>query len=148
MAEVSSPVEVLRAAADRLDQLADAAAPGPWEADLREVHDSIGNGIATESDFGDLAEADADWIAMLGPQVAPALSAWLRAEADTAQVSDQTWANFRPTWRDDWSPEDPPPDWSETSRVAALEAMHRHPLAFARMVLGLPAVSDTTGEGQ
>lgn len=139
-----NPVETLRAAADRLDQLATSTSPSPWEsprpnAGLHEVHDSAGNGIATESDFGDLAEADADWIAILGPQVAPALSAWLRAEADTAQASDQTRGNFRPSWRDDWSPEDPPPDWSEANRVAALEAMHRHPLAFARMVLGLPA---------
>lgn len=114
-----NPVESLRAAADHLDELAAAA---EWEA-WRGAQD----------------HADMAWIEAMSPQVAPALSAWLRAEADTAQASDQTRANFRPNWRDDWSPEDPPPDWSEANRVAALEAMHRHPLAFARMVLGLPA---------
>jgi transcriptional regulator GlxA family with amidase domain len=124
VADVSSPVEVLRAAADRLDQLAESTSPSPWEAPrpnagLHEVHDSAGNGIATESDFGDLAEADADWIAMLGPQVAPALSAWLRESASIAE------------YYNDERPHLPAP---------------RHALAFARMVLGLPAVSDTTGE--
>lgn len=152
-----NPVETLRAAADRLDELAAKATPGPWcgyighdQSHARVVagpdDGTYLTGIAFDwpeeavEEFDCLPrQEDINWLNHMGPQVAPALSAWLRAEADTAQASDQTRANFRPSWRDDWSPEDPPPDWSEANRVAALEAMHRHPLAFARMVLGLPA---------
>lgn len=132
MADVSSPVEVLRAAADRLDQLAESTSPSPWVADLHEVHDWGWDGIATKSDFGDLAEADADWIAMLGPQVAPALSTWLRTTSIYVEEAVES-SMWTPSALVDWVAEHP---------------AYGPALTFARMVLGLPAVSDTTGEGR
>lgn len=85
-----SPAEVLRAAATKLDDLASFATTGPWEA----VHEGLVNGhgwrflSVGDDDSGD--QHDVEWAAVMGPQVAPALSAWLRAEADDAQmVTDQ-----------------------------------------------------------
>ena len=81
----------LRAAADLIEQRASAASPGPWRAvewyaGSLEVVDRAGAGIATESSTGDVKMSDARWMAMLGPQVAAPLAAWLRAEADDADL--------------------------------------------------------------
>lgn len=104
-----NPAEVLRAAADRIDQLAAATTPGPWRtADVEGIFyiasanhgpvtmDNDGpvctcsgpdenGGVAIERDESEGGRGDADWMVALGPQVAPQLSAWLRAEADAHQ---------------------------------------------------------------
>ena len=78
-------IDQLRRAADRLDQLAAEATPGPWRA-VENYPDAwiVCSGqvdVAREAGGGDIEPGDAQWIATLGPQVAAKLAAWLRWEA-------------------------------------------------------------------
>lgn len=78
--------DVLRRAADLVEERARPLADEKWDS-VENYPDSYvvrstGRGyIATESGTGDIDKADADWMAMLGPQVSALLAAWLRAEA-------------------------------------------------------------------
>ncbi len=96
----SAPAARLRLAADLLEQRAAAATPGPWRyANPDEIDDLCAGparmdqpgafGLNGEwvAECGPDADDDALWIAMLGPQVAAPLAAWLRAEA----VVGDTW---------------------------------------------------------
>lgn len=95
--------DLLRQAADLIEQRAADATldryeavenyPGCWQVhavgpELRPPpHKGINNpqrerfNVAEDSQEGDIREGDAHWIAMLGPQVAVPLVAWLRFEA-------------------------------------------------------------------
>jgi hypothetical protein len=77
--------ELLRTAADRLEQLARRATPGDWRIGglLATRPEVIAHG--TDGSTRHVAEARADsarWIAALSPAVAESLAAWLRAAAD------------------------------------------------------------------
>ena len=84
---------VLRAAADRLESLADRTTAGSWEvtgllASRPEVIARFADG-STEH----VAEArarTAEWLATLSPAVAVPLAAWLRAVADGAVPPEAT----------------------------------------------------------
>ncbi|GAA2686283.1 hypothetical protein GCM10010400_58250 [Streptomyces aculeolatus] len=85
----------LRAAAQKLRALAEAAAPGPWHATEYEAGvDVLGfeAGIGTSPGERDIVDSgyegggverltDADFIAAMHPGVALALAAWLESEA-------------------------------------------------------------------
>jgi hypothetical protein len=75
--------------------------------------------VAAESSEGDVREPDTHWIAMLGPQVAAPLAAWLRYAAALIDIQ----------FRDYVDPADP-------DAVRHIEQMHWHPLAVARSILG------------
>lgn len=81
-----SAVEQLRAAADRLENLAQSATSGPWG---RAGVDGMGFAVH-RGEHGTVAlyasSGDAAYIAAMSPEVGGALAAWLRAEAD-AHVS-------------------------------------------------------------
>ncbi len=85
--------DLLRRAADRIEALAKGASPAPWVWTWRE---DWGCGewhtvTSSATDFDVAAggyegggverEEDAKWIAILGPQIAGPLAAWLRGEA-------------------------------------------------------------------
>lgn len=128
MTASETPAVVLRRAAARLVELAEATSRDRWEAvenypDMWVVsaltdqppvpRTGVRNPyipsfyVAAEASDGDMQPGDAHYIAALGPQVAAPLSAWLRSEADQFE-------------RDGWS--DAQGDWP--------------PLAFARTLLG------------
>jgi hypothetical protein len=80
-----SDLDVLRAAADRLDALAARTTPGDWRitgllASRPEVVAHRADG-STEH-VAEARAASAAWITALSPAVAGPLAAWLRAEAD------------------------------------------------------------------
>lgn len=93
MTALDSPSALLRRAATRVEELAAAATPGPWvsvESYFEEwLVDSPSSNIANESSCGGIEKGDAEWMALAGPQVAAPLAAWLRAEADLAEVVDR-----------------------------------------------------------
>jgi hypothetical protein len=97
-----TPAETLRAAAERLRELAKDATPGPWRFELRPLAGvnpsveeawvvgplgedvsgtiEVARGYAHEADDADgpwLVEPDGRWIAALSPAVAEPLAAWL-----------------------------------------------------------------------
>jgi hypothetical protein len=79
----------LRAAAERIEQLADRTTPGDWQ--LSGLLASRPEVIAHHPDGGieHVAEARArtgEWITALSPAVAPALAAWLRSAAQRQPV--------------------------------------------------------------
>ena len=86
--------ELLRRAADRIEQLAAEAKPGPWIRDTGIDHQggevllvssaNVTDQFPVVAEMGGTAVIDqrnAAWIATLGPQVAAPLAAWLREEA-------------------------------------------------------------------
>jgi hypothetical protein len=90
--------ELLRAAADRLDELAGKATPGPWHVECShgdpaaQVHlvtdvmrDRYGNNSVSTDDH-----ATAAYIAAMHPEVGKALAAWLRKEADGFELYEAT----------------------------------------------------------
>lgn len=93
MTAPESSADLLRRAADRLDQLAAATTGDRWEVvenypDMWVVSPLWNRPppkrtgyVASESDSGDLAEPDVHWIAAMGPQVAAPIAAWLRGAA-------------------------------------------------------------------
>lgn len=104
------PASLLRRAADELESRAAATTgdwweavenyPGAWVVRPRWTQPSIphrgvrnlpeaSSYVASESSQGDIEEGDVKWMAALGPQVAAPLAAWLRAEADLAEVVDR-----------------------------------------------------------
>jgi hypothetical protein len=75
--------DLLRRAAARVEERARLVSGTLWTAAHESMIDgSSGWRIASigAGDFGD--QNDLDWAAMLGPQIAGPLAAWLRAEAD------------------------------------------------------------------
>ena len=97
----SGPAERLRRAADLVEQRA-AAASGPrWKPEYGYGHTTVqavecdGDGCGHDS-YGHVdgtcaigamhADGDNQWAILAGPQVAPPLAAWLRAEADDAEL--------------------------------------------------------------
>lgn len=109
-----NPVETLRAAADNLDQLAAAA---EWEA-WRGAQD----------------HADMAWIEAMSPQVAPSLSAWLRAEAaciESVAFLQETAPRYAEALEEQLTGK-PSPGWRLNVKVSSTDEA----LAFARMVLG------------
>lgn len=78
-----SPAERLRAAADLIERTGAAATPDPPEHEIRWFDADF---IARDG----YSAADAAWIALVGPDTAPALAAWLRTEAELAKG----WAPF------------------------------------------------------
>lgn len=96
-----SAADTLRAAADRLQSLADAATPGPWEwrtvRDIDELtHPQEISGWPVhplnvmKAGHEDWPPGDADkaWTATFSPTVAAPLVEWLRTEADDAAAVD------------------------------------------------------------
>lgn len=136
--------DLLRRAADLIERRAAEATfdryeavenyPGCWQVhavgpDLRPPpHKGIRNpqqgrfSVAEDSQEGDIREGDAHWMAMMGPQVAVPLAAWLRKEA----VSEDAVAAFVVA---EGRTDDP-------AMIAATERRHEHARAFARTVLG------------
>jgi hypothetical protein len=82
-------VALLRAAADRLEQLAARTTPGDWQTSgLLATRPEV---VAVDPDDGTqhVAEAragTASWITALSPALAAPLAAWLRAAAGTVPV--------------------------------------------------------------
>lgn len=101
--------DLLRQAADRLDEAAKTTTPGPWQIEYSYGRDRP-QGVFVECPDGQDCDAAHDcydgtrsvggmdepgdnvWASLLGPQVAAPLSAWLRAEAacmdSTADVTE------------------------------------------------------------
>lgn len=83
------PAERLRLAADRLERTAVAATPGPWVSERATwAHENVRGHVAapklvseTREGVAHATEADADWIALASPALAPPLVAWLRSMA-------------------------------------------------------------------
>lgn len=104
---------LLRAAADRLDQLARRTTPGDWRiggllATRPEViahRDSVDGEPATEH-VAEGRAGSAAWIVALSPAVAPPLASWLRAAADAGSVDPSATAVARVLL--DRLPETPP----------------------------------------
>lgn len=81
--------DLLRRAAERLEELAANTSAGPWQL----IGDwGIPNGwtavwsagvgqYVAENPGSTVSRPDVQWIATLGPQIAAPLAAWLRAEA-------------------------------------------------------------------
>lgn len=105
--------DLLRAAADRLDELAGAATPGPWypvflgktvsrrDDEQKYVIDSPGRLVVRNVGFHDdkHAESHADLIATLAdPEVGKALAAWLRV-ADMRHLAGLSGCRERNTAR-------------------------------------------------
>lgn len=67
-------------AADLLEKRAERCIPGPWVVEGRDV-------VPDNDEYGEIATCresshdEADWIAMMGPELAPELARHLRAEA-------------------------------------------------------------------
>lgn len=67
-------------AADLLERRAERCVPGPWVAEGRDV-------VPRDDEYGEVATCresshdEADWIAMMGPELAPELARHMRAEA-------------------------------------------------------------------
>lgn len=85
----TTPIEALRAAADRVEQLADAASPGLWTA----VHERPAGWTrdyhGVQTGVRDVAECpwrggDADYVAAMQPRTGRALAALLRIVASDA----------------------------------------------------------------
>jgi hypothetical protein len=114
-----APWEVIRAAADRLEELAGKATPWPWR-------DDAGDGYVTaewsEGDettwetVADTTAANGAWIAALSPAVAEPLVAWLRYIARRIEVESRI--------------------FTTASQREALAGKHSHPIALARAILG------------
>lgn len=125
-------LEMLRAAAVRIDELAQAATPGPWLPEFGYKSSRVQAVFVMDPQYPDDPDesegiggfdldGDNRWSVALGPQVAPALSAWLRAEADDKERHDAC------------------QHWPHSNLDYAL--------AFARVLLGLAApVPDNTTE--
>jgi len=87
-----TPADRLRAAADLIERTAaEVEVPQRWynqiEGQLTQRHCP-------------LPGADAAWIALVGPDTAPALAAWLRGDADAAdmgQLDDSELAGWAPS---------------------------------------------------
>lgn len=77
-----TPVERLRAAADRIERTAVETTQGRWVADERKVWNPDTNAVIVDA-FTTDADPDLPWIALVSPDVAPALAAWLRWHADS-----------------------------------------------------------------
>jgi hypothetical protein len=71
-----TPVEELRAAAKKLREMADDLGEWWYDEDITHVRDRNGD-LVTGS-----GREEGRWIALLGPQRAEPLAAWLEAEAD------------------------------------------------------------------
>ncbi|WP_395109833.1 hypothetical protein [Actinomadura sp. SCN-SB] len=98
-----TPIEELRAAAQRLRDTAADATRGPWVSHptitREDGNDSAwticrpyceGTPDGCEDDCGDdfLGEADADWIALMSPVLAESLAAWLDGVAKDVATHD------------------------------------------------------------
>lgn len=87
-----SSADELRAAADRLDELAGAATPGPWS--VGSVNPTTNGSWFGNMDpevpgpVGDAYLTDAAYIATLSPEVGKALAATLRAVAAAWPASE------------------------------------------------------------
>lgn len=141
-----SPAVLLRRAATRLDELAAPLAEhGRWEAETAELDDEWV--IATDPPFcggatidgqwtaaEDLREPVARWAALLGPQVAGPLAAWLRDGAARCADSISRW-EAGPQWQGPGD-DDLPTPMTPDRIVAAVEHHFRHEVAVARALLG------------
>lgn len=89
--------ELLRRAADLIEQRAKTATNGPWRwdtfRDIDELTHPMGIGgmpvhplnvLKVSHEDWPANDADKEWIAMLSPVIAAPLAAWLRIEADMA----------------------------------------------------------------
>ncbi len=90
---MTTPADELRAAAEKLRKLAQAATPGPWEYDPEPY--GYGDDIYYDVDGdngGWAAHAEsqptAAYIAAMHPGVGLALAEWLEAEAAQAEFAD------------------------------------------------------------
>ncbi|MFF7335406.1 hypothetical protein [Streptomyces sp. NPDC008150] len=89
-----TPADELRAAADRLRNLATAATPGPWtQTGIGDYGWTVSSSTSALVDTVDSEEgrADADYIATMHPGVGLALADWLDTAAANAAVL--TWPN-------------------------------------------------------
>lgn len=85
-----TPAARLRAAADLIERTGAETTPGPWFADTLNERAEVWanytetNGVPSKRWVADTRYGDinAAWIALLGPDTAPALAAMLRVEAD------------------------------------------------------------------
>lgn len=89
-----SPAETLRAAATKLRETASNTTPGPWQTKgvgdfgwLVVDADPAGR-FSVETEDNEHGRADAAWIALMSPQVAEPLAAWLEDEAEGMTIFD------------------------------------------------------------
>ncbi|MDN5930793.1 MAG: hypothetical protein L0I24_06985 [Pseudonocardia sp.] len=88
--ETPAPAALLRRAADRLDELAEKATPGPWLVEFDFTGETpqalFVEGYDGTRGIGALDHSpDNVWAATLGPQVGSALAVWLRSAAVDAE---------------------------------------------------------------
>lgn len=142
----SSAAEILRAAADRIDTLAVAAMPSPWEC-LADGDRILSNPDNSDYEFEYVIDepmshaGNAHWLTTLSPAVAPALSSWLRGEAEeiVEEQRDQTEYCTDCQGTGQMYDGDPIPFPCTSCRIE----VDRPALDFARLVLG----DTTTSEG-
>ena len=81
--------DLLRAAADRLEQLAARTTPGDWRIGglLATRPEVIAHRAGDTEHVAEARAASAAWISALSPAVGPPLAAWLRAAAATDRAA-------------------------------------------------------------
>jgi hypothetical protein len=136
----AAPAEVLRTAALVLRQLAAEVTPGPWEIEYTydgQQPQAVFRMHPDHPDDPDLSEslgtmdqnpADNAWVAMLGPQIAEPLAAWLEEFADRAAFYVPIWERGAP------AVEDHPPIRHDVP--ALVEHHYGRALNVARVLLG------------
>ena len=94
-----TPVETLEAAADRLEKLIAAVAPGPWEADTSEIYADglVWVGETLNTDDPERTAAHSAYIAAMNPLVGRELVAILRGTA--AGIREGRWPGGPPMQR-------------------------------------------------
>jgi hypothetical protein len=75
-----TPIEELRAAAEKLRKMADDLGEWWYDSDMLHVRDRNGDLVSRAY------EGEGRWMALLGPQLAEPLAAWLDAEADCQEA--------------------------------------------------------------
>jgi hypothetical protein len=121
------PWEVIRAAADRLVELAGQATVGPWHGFAGEVSSVPPPGHERVCSVS--LRGDQHWIATLSPAVAEPLVAWLWETAAAAEHHVPIWETTHPSGRTG--------PGRTAEQVAELVRHHfGHPLALSRAILG------------
>lgn len=133
----TDPAALLRRAADTITEFATGTTPGSWNGFVSSEGPGYGevsggpweNGYRmgsvmrwceeTVTEYGgEPSQADLSWLCLMSPHIAPALIAWLRAEAEAVGVKQRAVE-----------------DVTHPSFVGHLDRHHGHALAFARALL-------------
>lgn len=131
-----SPVEELRAAAAEIREVAAKATAGPWTV-VKNIQQGTGSHMQSTWQRGDHARPvhpsqhdDYEWIALMGPDKAEVLAAWLDRAADSLAAHLPAWGSH--------------PGGIETPQIVrtvedTAKIVDHHfglELAFARSILG------------